>query len=378
MAENEARIGFTPEDRLPEEMLERIRKAVEEGMGRSSERLEALAREETGAPYALSTSSSSTALHLAMCALDLKRGDKVICSVNAYLDVPEAVRHFDAEPIFVDCDPFTYNLDPKKLEEALERNQSKKLRAVIVNHMAGLPAEMERIHELARAYDVQVIEDATDAPGARYRGTPVGGLEGTLMTILSVGNKFDNRFDAGLLVSANAECHERGALLRNHARIPGSKSVGYLYDTVDIGCQFRLDDYSALYGELLFGRREWERERRREIAEIYFRELQGLDHVKLPLRHENHSYFYYIIEIDKNRDVFARALEERGIEVALHYVPLHTTRYYKEKYGLKLFDFPWAMGAYQRVMSLPNRPEMSDEELLRVCEAVREIDAAHI
>jgi dTDP-4-amino-4,6-dideoxygalactose transaminase len=198
------------------------------------------------------------------------------------------------------------------------------------------------------------------------------------MSVASVGDKFDGRFDAGLLLSANEECYERGKLLRNHARIPGSKSVGYLYDVVEIGCQFRLDDFSALYAELLFEQRETDKARRMEIAEIYFRELEGLDHLRLPLRAEDHSYFYYIVEIDKNRDAFARELARRGIEVALHYVPLHATRYYKEKYSLKLFDFPWAMGAYQRVMSLPNRPEMSDDEVLRVCEAVREIDAAHI
>jgi len=371
-------IAFYENGVLPEALIEKIKEAGETGMKRPAESLEAMAKEATGAPCALSTSSSSTALHLAMCALDLKRGDKVICSVNAYLDVPESVRHFDAEPIFVDCDPFSYNIDPAKLEEALKANRSKKLRAVIVNHMAGLPADMGRIHELAEKYDVEVIEEATDAPAATYRGRAVGNLEGTLMSVLSVGNKFDNRFDAGLLLSANTDCHERGELLRNHARIPGSKTVEYLYDVKDIGCQFRLNDFAALYAEVLFARREEEKKRRMEIAEIYFRELEGLNHLRLPLRHEDHSYFYYIVEIDKNRDAFARALAERGIEVALHYVPLHTTRYYKNKYELKLFDFPWAMGAYQRAMSLPNRPDMSDAEVLRVCEAVREIDGKHI
>ena len=372
------KIRFYEDARIPQEVAERVGNAVTEGMGSPSETLEKMASEATGAPFALSTSSSTTALHLAMCALDLKRGDKIICSVNAYLDVPEVVRHFDAEPIFVDCDPFTYNIDLGKLEESLRKNQSKKLRAVIVNHMAGLPVDMERIYELAREYNVHVIEDATDAPAASYRGRKIGNLEGTIMTVLSVGNKFNNTFDAGLLLTANEECHERGALLRNHARIPGSKSVDYLYDVVDIGCQFRLNEFSALYAETLYARQEAEKNRRMEIAEIYFRELEGLDHVKLPLRHEDHSYFYYIIEIDKNRDAFARALAERGIEVALHYVPLHATRYYKNKYELKLFDFPWAMGAYQRVMSLPNRSDLSDDEILRICEAVREIDAAHI
>ena len=364
--------------RPPAELAERIARAAEEGMDGSAAALEEAAARQYALPYALSTVNSTAALHLAMCALDLKRGDKVICSVNAYADVPEVVRHFDAEPIFVDCDPFSYNLNPERLEEALKANRSKKLRAVIVNHMAGLPAEMERIYELAERYDVRVIEELTEAPGARVEDRPLGSDPRTLMAVAGLGDKVTGRFDAGLLLTQNEECRDRAVLLRNHAIVRDSKSAPYLYDIVDIGCQYRLDEYSALYATLLLERLEADNRRRLEIAEIYNRELEGLKHLRLPLRHTDHSYFRYIVEIDRNRDAFARKLAEKGIEVALHYVPLHTTRYYKEKYQLKLFDFPWAMGIYQRAMSLPNRPDLSDDEVLSICEAVRGIDADHI
>jgi len=372
------KISYKGSGRLPAELAEIIARAGEEGMDGSVAALEEAAVRCYAQSCALSTANSTAALHLAMCALDLKRGDKVICSVNAYADVPEVVRHFDAEPIFVDCDPFTYNLNPERLEAALEANQSKKLRAVIVNHMAGLPAEMERIYALAEQYNVRVIEELTDAPGARIAERPVGSDPRTLMSVAGVGDKVTGRFDAGMLLTQDPECRERAQLLRNHALVRDSERAPYLYDIVEIGCQYRLDEYSALYAGLLLERLEADNRRRLEIAEIYNRELEGLTHLRLPLRHADHSYFRYIVEIDRNRDAFARKLAEKGIEVALHYVPLHTTRYYKEKYQLKLFDFPWAMGVYQRALSLPNRPDLSEEEIHYICEAIREIDADHI
>jgi len=371
-------ITYYHDGKLPETVLNRVRKASEEGWGTPAADLEGYVAQAWGPEYVIGTSSSTNALHLAMCALDLKRADKVICPVYTYVDVPEVVRHFDAEPIFVDCEPFGYTIDPNKLEEALKKNRSKKLRAVIVSHMAGLPADLEKIHALAQHYDVAVIEDLTDAPGARYRGKPLGTMKETLMGVASLGNKIDNHFDAGLLMTDDRECYERAVLLRDHAKVAGSQSIDYLYDVVDIGCQFRLNEFSALYGQALFDELEEEMHRRMEIAKIYFKELEGLDHVKLPFRSEEHTYYRFMIEIDRNRDAFARGLLERGIETSLHYVPLHMTRYYKEKYDLSLFDFPWAMGVFQRILSLPNRPDMSDEEVLRVCEAVREVSRKHI
>lgn len=371
-------IPFYQRGVFPESLIENLREYRGGGLEGTLERFEEAVGAYVGAPYALGTNSSTSALHLAMCALDLKRGDKVLCPVNAFVDLPEVVRHFDAEPIFVDCDPKTYNIDLGKLEEALERYNHKKLRAVIVNHMAGLAVDMERLWGLAKEYDIQIVEDATHALGAEYRGRRIGSFPENLLTVFSFGEKCGNHFNAGVLVTHNEECHRRAALLRNHGMVEHQGSVDYLYDVVDIGCQYRLNDYDALYADVFLKELDHRRERRKAIAARYRKELSGLRHLHLPVDHPEHSYSRFIVEIDRNRDAFARALNARGIEVNLHYVPLHTTSYYKEKYGLKLFDFPNAMHTYQRVLSLPNRPEMSDEELAYVCEAIREIDVQHI
>ena len=113
-----------------------------------------------GVDYALATSHGTDALHLAMLAFDLKRGDKVVCSVNAHPNVPEVVRHFDAEPVFIDIDENSYNINLDLLENYLEENQSKKLKAVIVTHIAGHTVDLNRLYKIAKIYDVKIVEDA--------------------------------------------------------------------------------------------------------------------------------------------------------------------------------------------------------------------------
>ncbi len=358
--------------------IKSVTKALENGLDGYVKDLEDNLAKEYSLPYILATTNSTSALHLAMCALDLKRGDKVICSVNSYVNIPEVIRHFDAEPIFIDCEPFTYNINITQLQKVLEVNKSKKLRAVIINHIAGLRASMEDIYSLAKEYNIQVIEELSEVPNHYHNNQPIGSDPRTLMSITSLGDKVSGRFDAGFLLTHNQSSYDRAKILRNHGLVYNDKGASYLYDIVDIGCQYRLDEYSAIYASLLFEQREEEFKRRLEIANFYFKELQGLKHVRLPLKNEEHSYFRFIIEIDRNRDNFAQKLAKKGIEVGLHYIPLHTTRYYKDKYGLKLFDFPWAMGIYQRAISLPNRPDLTDEELNYICEAIRNIDEEHI
>ncbi len=359
---------------FPKSFKKRLEEAQRDRFEGIVEKLEKKFCEKFSHEYALSTCSSTAALHLSMCALDLKRGDKVICSVNAFVDIPEVVRHFDAEPIFVDCDRRSYNIDPDMLEAALAKHKAKKLRAVIVNHMAGLPVDMERVVELAKKYNIAVIEDCTDSP---YREMTTK-ADKSEMKIYSFGSKTDNRYDGGMLVSSRKELHERAALLRNHAKFDIAGELNYLYDVVDIGCQYRMSEYGAVYALAELDGESEDIRRRKEIADIYFDELRGLKHISLPIESKSHSYKFFIVEVDKNRDAFSRALKKQGIETSLHYIPIHSLKYYKEKYSLKIFDYPNAMSAYQSVMTLPNTPNLSDEDVVRICRSIRQIDKTHI
>jgi perosamine synthetase len=312
-------------------------------------------------------------VHLALCALDLKRGDKVICPVNAYVDIPEAIRYFDSEPLFIDIDPKSYHIDIDALEQKLAGFKGKKLKAIVVSHFAGMPMQMQRVIELARKYKVAVIEDFIDAPTLEKSI----GIAGDI-ALFSLNYRLDNTIKGAMLAFKEPKHYERAKLLREHGLVETNRDVHYLYDIVDIGCDYRLDAISAYFLNSLSSQREKLVEQRREIVEYYFRELEGVEHIELPIKSSEHIYNYFIIKIDKNRDAFARELKERGVAVGLHYIPLNFTTYYKEKYGLKIFNFPNALHVYQTVMSLPCHSKMSQEDAEYVVRMVKEVAKKHI
>ena len=356
---------------IPAALQAAMTEALESGVITAADALEADVVEATGMAYALSVSSSTSALHLAMCALDLKRGDKVLCPVNGFVDLPEVVRHFDAEPVFVDTLPGSYAIDPEKLAEAAEKIKGKKLRAVIVDHPGGRPAPMAAIRDVAEKYDLKIIEDATEAVGAAHVGTHSD------MVVYGFGSKIDNTIDGGILLTNDEHYYERGKLLRNHGMVYTSEETHYLYDVLAIGCQYRMNEFNALYCRALFAENAESMARRYAIADSYFSALKSVKTITLPEKEDGHLYTQFIVTIETNRDTFARKLREKGIEVSVQHIPLNFTKYYKKKYGLKVFDFPQALDAYQKTMSLPVYPEMSDDAVAYVCEAIREIAVSH-
>ncbi|WP_353662374.1 DegT/DnrJ/EryC1/StrS aminotransferase family protein [Hydrogenimonas sp. SS33] len=344
--------------------------------------LEEAFRKKTGATYAVSTNSGTSALHLAMCAMDLKRGDKIICSVNAFPSVPEVVRHFDAEPIFVDIDGDDFNIDLDALEKVLEENRSKKLKGAIVNHVAGQPTDLARLYDIAAKYGIKIVEDASDALGGTYDGRPIGAT-GADITCFSFSPHMKNSIaNAGMLLCEDDTLHERATLLRNHAiQSDGWDKYGnleYVYDVVDIGCKYDISLLDAAYALAQYRRIDKMVARRQAIAAKYDKALAGVKHVTLPVKKRDHIYQQYIIRIDRNRDGFARALKEKGVHTGLHYIPLHLLSYYKQKYGLRVNDFQQALQTYQQVLSLPIYHNMSDDDVAYVCNAVQEVAAAHI
>jgi len=335
-----------------------------------------------GCDYAIATNSGTSALHLAMCALDFKRGDKVICSINVFPSVPESVRHFDAEPIFVDIESRNYNLDINKLEKSLEKNQSKKLKAIIVNHMAGKISDMERIYELAKRYKVKVIEDASNSMGAEYRGKKIGN-SGADITVFSFAPHLCNSItNGGIMVTNDSKIHQRAELLSFHGMERKScdsfGNVDYIYDVVDIGWKYDISQLHAAYCLSDLEGLKNTIARRQEIVAKYNKSLANLKHVKLPDSNESYIASQYIVEIDKNRDHFVNELKKEGIKVGVHYMPLHLTNYYKNKYSMKVFDYSVSLGCFQRVMSLPIYPALTDAEVDRVCDAIIKVANAHI
>ncbi|MEA3522106.1 MAG: DegT/DnrJ/EryC1/StrS aminotransferase family protein [Campylobacterota bacterium] len=332
----------------------------------------------TGAQFALATSHGTSALHLAMLAINLKRGDKVLCSVDAFPSVPEVVRHFDAEPIFIDIDPQTYNVDLDKLETYLADNKSKKLKAVIVSHIAGQCTNLERLYNIAHIYDVKIIEDAAEALGATFKGAKIGST-GADITCFGFSPHLKNAYsNGGVMVSDDEDIIERAILLRNHAMVVDEDSLEYIYDIVDIGSKYTISPLDAAYNLEKLKTQDKNITRQREIAAIYNEQLSGVAHISLPTINDDHACSLYIIKIDKNRDSFARELDAKGIQTGLHYIPLHLMSYYKSKYSLRVNDFPVALQTFQQVLSIPNFASMTDKEIKYVCESIKEISKTRV
>ena len=327
-----------------------------------------------GVNYALATSHGTSALHLAMLALELKRGDKVICSVNSFANVPEVIRHFDAEPIFIDIDEKNYNIDLNLLESYLKNHKSKKLKAVMVNHIAGWSVDLDRLYSIAKIYNVKIVENANEAFGATYNGKKIGSFGADITCFDFSTHLKKNICNGGMLVTNNEKLYKRAKLLINHGINCKDNALKYIYDVIDIGTDYSMSKLDASYIRAQIKLQDNNIQRTREIAEIYTKALKGVEHITLPdTTNKEHPFFLYIIKIDKNRDSFALQLKELGVESGVHYIPLHFLTYYKAKYSLRINDFPVALRIFQQVLSLPIYPSMSNEEIEIVVKHIKNI-----
>ncbi|WP_455755873.1 DegT/DnrJ/EryC1/StrS family aminotransferase [Sulfurimonas sp.] len=327
-----------------------------------------------GVEYALATSHGTDALHLAMLALDLKRGDKVVCSVNAHPNVPEVVRHFDAEPVFIDIEEDTYNINLDRLENYLEDNKSKKLKAVIVTHIAGNTVDLDRLYSIAKIYDVKIVEDACDALGATYKGEKIGSTGADITCFDFSSHLKKNVCNGGMIVTNDEDIIDRARLLHNHGITKNDDALEYIYEVIDIGNDYSLSELNAAYIRAQLAEQDKTIKRQREIAKIYNESLDGVAHITIPsIQSDEQPFSLYIVKIDKNRDSFAVELKDEGVEAGLHYIPLHLLTYYKSKYSLRVNDFPVALRMYQQVLSLPIYASMSDTDVKFVCDKIKKI-----
>ena len=332
-----------------------------------------------GCDYALATSHGTSALHLAMLALDLKRGDKIVCSVNSHPNVPEVVRHFDAEPIFIDIDAQSYNINLDKLESYLEDNKSKKLKAVIVTHVAGQCVDLERLYNMAKIYDVKIVEDASEALGATYGGEKIGSTGADITCFNFSSHLKKDVCNGGMIVSNSESIIERARLLSSHAMTRDGNTLEYIYDVVDIGFDYSMSQLDAAYIRAQIKEQDANLSRVKEIAGMYSEALSGVAHITIPDPiSDEHPYSLYIIKVDKNRDSFALELQKEGVEVGLHYIPLHFLSYYKTKYALKINNFPTALTTYQQVMSLPIYPGMCDKDVSFIIEKIKSVSSTRV
>jgi len=340
-----------------------------------------------GGALATAVNSATSALHVACMALGLGPGDVLWTSPNTFVASANCALYCGASVDFVDVDPVTYNMSVGALAAKLataEKNGSLP-RIVVPVHFAGQPCDMEQIAALAKRYRFSVVEDASHAIGAQYKGEPVGNCRWSDIAIFSFHPvKIITTAEGGMLLTQNRDLHKRIQLLRSHgitrdAALMTNQSHGpWYYEQVALGYNYRITDVQAALGLSQLKRIDSFIERRRCIAARYDRELADLPLVfPQQAAYGNSAWHLYVVQIDSTktpmtRTDFYHALYAAGIIVNVHYIPVHTQPYY-QKLGFKWGDFPVAEAYYRHVVSLPMYAGLSEEEQTRVINVVRKI-----
>jgi len=330
---------------------------------------------------ALAVNSATAGLHLALEATGIADGDQVITTPFTFTATAEVIRYLGADPVFVDVQEESLNIDPEKIEAAI----TARTKAIIPVHFAGLACDMDRILEIARRHSLKVIEDAAHALPATANNRPIGSLESDATVFSFYATKTLATGEGGMIVTRDPKIAERCRVMRLHGidrdafdRYTSNKPA-WFYSVVAPGFKYNMTDVAASIGIHQLRKVEKLRQRREALTARYDQAFKGLD-LQLPAHAPNgdkHAWHLYVIRLDDtagiSRSEFINALASLGISTSVHFIPLHLHPYWRDTYHLTPEQFPNATKAYEQVVSLPLYPSMTSADQDRVIAAVREV-----
>jgi dTDP-4-amino-4,6-dideoxygalactose transaminase len=335
-----------------------------------------------GMPYALAVNSCTAGLHLALEAVGIRPGDKVITTPYTFTATAEVIRYLGAEPLFVDIDPNTFNIDIHKLAATLDT--VKGVKAILPVHFGGQACDMEAILALAKAHSLKIVEDAAHALPTYYKGRMIGHF-GDITAYSFYVTKTVATGEGGMIVTANQDYAERIRTMRLHGinrdifNRASSDLPGWYYEVVAPGFKYNMTDIAAALGIHQLQKAKTFGQRRAAIAAQYTPGLADLP-LRTPYLHPDstHAWHLYVIqlqleELTIDRNTFIEQMNAAGIGTSVHFIPLHLQQYWRDRYGFKPEDFPVALDVYQRAVSLPIYPCMSDADVERVISTIRRI-----
>ncbi len=341
----------------------------------------------TKARYAVVCSSGTAALHLACMAAGIGPGHSVITSPLTFLASANCALYTGARPHFADIDPETLNIDPVEIEKRLDAEPS--VKAVIPVHFAGLPCDLEKIREITKARGVMVIDDACHALGASWMDSArkwhrVGSPAYSDMTVFSFHPvKSITTCEGGAVTTNDRELYERLKTLRTHGvvkekgKLKNRQHAPWYYEMQHLGYNYRLSDIQCALGISQLKKLDGFIERRAEIASFYDLAFSKYPFIRAPKRAPDkksaHHLYPALIEFEEAGVCKARWFElmkGAGIDAQVHYIPVHLQPFYRESFGYRPGDFPNAEAAYEREVSLPIYPSLTDEDAGAVVEAV--------
>lgn len=329
---------------------------------------------------AMAVNSATAGLHLALEGLSIGPGDEVITTTHTFTATAEVVRYLGADVVLVDIDPATLNIDPAAVEAAI----TPRTKAIIPVHYAGLAAPMDAILAIARRHGLKVVEDAAHALPTTHAGQLVGTLASDATVFSFYANKTITTGEGGMVVTRDAALAARVKVMRLHGISRdafdrySAKTPSWYYEIVAPGYKYNLTDIAAALGIHQLRRADAFQRRRAEIAARYDEAFAGLPLVRPPgpAAGDRHAWHLYVVRLADaaplDREAFIERLFALGIGCSVHYIPLHQHPYWRERYGLDAARFPHSQRAYERMASLPIYTKMSDADVERVVDAVRQ------
>jgi len=330
---------------------------------------------------AVAVNSATAGLHLALEAIGVGIGDEVITTPYTFTATAEVIRYLGANPVFVDINPSTFNIDITQIESKI----STRTKAIIPVHFAGLACEMDAIIEIAQHHNLRVIEDAAHALPSEYGGRLVGSLQTDATVYSFYATKTITTGEGGMVVTRDSALAERCRVMRLHGISRdafdryNSEKPAWHYEVVAPGFKYNMTDLAAAIGIHQLKKVRKFQQRRQVIASCYDHEFAELP-ILLPPHAPNddlHAWHLYTIRLSDDapvkRDDFIQLMAGRGIGCSVHFIPLHIHPYWRDTYKLSPEDFPNALDAYERVVSMPIYTRMTEKDTSRVTKAVKEI-----
>ena len=332
--------------------------------------------EYCGAKYAVAVSSGTAALHAACAVAGIATGDEAITTPITFVATANAIIYCGGKPVFADIKADTLNIDAGEVFKKI----SPKTKAILPVDFAGHPADLDEIMTIAGKKGLLVIEDASHALGAEYKGQKIGSLAD--MTIFSFHPvKHITTGEGGMILTDNEEFYDKLKIFRHHGIVKDSPGKGYwYYEIYNPGYNFRLTDFQCALGISQLKKLDRFIQRRREIAARYNESFADMEEVITPIEDKNVKAVYHIYVIQLltellkvgRKEVFD-ALRAENIGVNVHYMPVYLHPFYQREFGYRIGDYPRAEQYYNRAITLPLFPKMSDEDANDVIMAVRKV-----
>lgn len=346
--------------------------------GPKIEEFETALKDKFGANHCCVVANGTAALHLTGLALGWLPGDVVITSPITFIATANSIIYAGAIPDFVDIDSTTYTIDPNKLEEKVKayRSEGKNVKAVIVVDYAGHPCNWKALRTIADQYEIQLVNDNCHALGARFLGdTHYASKYADVVTQSYHPVKHITTGEGGSILTNNAKIDQKVRLLRSHGITKDLKDMGgrngsWYYEMHEVGFNYRISDFQCVLGTSQLKKLDNFVEKRREIAQCYDAAFGKDERFLIPGVSEkvDHAYHLYPLQVkfDKvavNKNDFFESMKSVGINLQVHYMPVHLQPYYMKRFGFKPGDFPIAEEFYANEISIPIFPRLKNSEI---------------